>query len=307
MSREGKRLLDIGEDALIERITKSWNETIKHGASIDGKPWLFLGVGDDCAILRTQNPRVFQLLKVDALVEGVHFLPDTPPERIGWKAMARVVSDVAAMGGYPVSALITLGTPCTEFVDRIDKIYRGLNRCAREFGISLAGGETTAAPCLFLSVTLTGLVESTRATTRCFAKDGDAIMVTGTLGGSNRGKHLSFMPRLHEARWLVQHYKPNAMMDISDGLAADLPRLERANSLHAHIELESIPRTERCTIEQALCDGEDYELLFTLPQRTVDALKADWPFRLPVTQIGYFSKKPSHKKFENGFDHFLKR
>jgi len=306
MSREGKTLQEIGEDALIERITKSWNETIKHDATIEENPWVVLGVGDDCAVLRTHNSHIFQLLKVDAVVENVHFTADTPPERIGWKAMARVVSDIAAMGGYPVSALITLGAQGTESFDRIDKIYRGLNRCAREFGIALAGGETTAAPSLFLSVTLTGLVERNKATPRCSAKEGDAIMVTGTLGGSSKGKHLSFTPRLAEAQWLVEHCKPNAMMDISDGLASDLPRLERANGMHAHVDFEAIPRTDGCTLEQALCDGEDYELLFTIPQRKVNALKADWPFRLPITQIGHLSKKPAPKKAGNGFDHFLK-
>lgn len=307
MKPERKTLKQIGEDELIRRLTADWPELIKNSATIDNTPWVILGVGDDCAVLRTHNASVVQLLKVDAVCEHVHFLPDTPPERIGWKALARVISDIAAMGGYPVAAMITLGASPDETYDRINKIYRGLTQCAREYKVALVGGETTASSSLFISVTMTGLAERNKVCPRCSAKDGDAILVTGQLGGSIRGKHLSFSPRLQEALWLVEHFKPNAMMDISDGLAADLPRLESANQLHAHIDFGSVPVSEGCTLEQALGDGEDYELLFTLPQKKAKALLSAWPFRLQLTQIGVMSRKPAPKLSASGYDHFIKR
>ncbi len=306
MQREGKTLSEIGEDELVKRLTQDWPELIKNSATIDGNPWVILGAGDDCAVLRTHSASVVQLVKVDAVVENVHFLPDAPPERIGWKALARAISDIAAMGGYPVSALITLGTHGDEKYERINRIYRGIAQCAREFKVALVGGETTASPVLFLSVTMTGLAERNKVCPRCSVRDGDAIFVTGELGGSLRGKHLCFTPRLVEAQWLVDNFKPNAMMDISDGLAKDLARLELANNLHAHINFEAVPLTEGCTLQEGLCDGEDYELLFTLPQRKAKALCAAWPFRLALTQIGVMTKKPAPKISGHGYDHFVR-
>jgi len=309
MSHCRTTLQELGEDALVEYYIQCGIKTHKKSGdsqNLFGKnSWVITGVGDDSAVLRTHRENTLQLLKVDAVVENVHFKPQAPPHLIGWKALARTVSDIAAMGGLPISALIALGTPPDTNFQKVKKIFEGICRCARKFGISLVGGDTTAAPVLFLTVTLSGLVERNKITLRSGAREGDAIMVTGTLGGSLQKKHLRFIPRITEARWLVENFKPTAMMDISDGLAKDLTRLAAANQMHAHVDLNAIPASPGCTLQQALEEGEDYELLFTIPQSKVKALQSKWPFRLPLTKIGFLSKKATTKKIGNGFDHFL--
>ncbi len=284
MNAAAARLSDLGEDRLVARLTRG----------LPGHPALRLGPGDDCAVVASPSGAsgaggAFQtLLKTDCVIEGVHFAPGDDFRRVGWKAMARAVSDIAAMGGEPEHALVTVAFPPTLEVARADALYTGLRRCARRFGISIAGGETARVPGtgpVFVAVTLTGRVEKGRCITRAGGRPGDALFVTGLLGGSRAGKHLDFMPRLAEARWLAAHCRPRAMMDLSDGLGADLPRLARASG--CGYELGDLPCAPGCSREEALGDGEDFELLFAVSPRMVARLQRQWPFaKLPLTRIG---------------------
>jgi len=214
------------------------------------------------------------------------------------------------MGGVPEHALITLAISRKVEVAWVEALYVGLRRAARKFGISIVGGETSRSPgSLFLNVTLTGWVERKRCVLRSGGCADDLLFVIGRLGGSRAGKHLDFTPRLAEARWLVTHFKPHAMMDVSDGLAADLPRLAKASGCGFTLTEARVPITRGCTLAQALGDGEDFELLFALPPRDAAGLEREWErtFRkLRLSRIGRLTQRstlntqlPSH-----GYDHF---
>ena len=264
---------------------------------------LLVGPGDDCAVVGRRSDAVWTLLKTDCVIEGVHFTGETDFARVGWKALARNVSDTAAMGGEPQHALVTVAKPPELDVAKADALYKGLRRCARKFGVAIAGGETARSPGpVFISVALTGWVERARCVTRSGGKPGDTLFVTGRLGGSRAGKHLDFTPRLREARWLTEHFSLHAMMDLSDGLGADLPRLARASG--CGFELGELPCTPGCSREDALSDGEDFELLFAVHPRQASRIEKAWPFRnLPLTRVGVLTANttllPVH-----GFDHF---
>lgn len=246
----------LGEDALVSLLA----------SGLSGNDTLLEGPGDDCAVVK-RDDEWDTLLKADALVEGVHFTPDTSPELIGRKALARPLSDIAAMGGLPEHALVTLMVHPERSASDMAALYRGMEALARRYGVSIAGGETTSLPNdgLALSVALTGRVESGRAWRRDTARPGDLIAVSGRLGGSfSSGRHLTFTPRLHLARLLRQQGpQPTAAMDLSDGLGTDLVRLAKASQCGFRIEEALLPRHEGCSQQEALSDGEDYELLLT--------------------------------------------
>ncbi len=205
------------------------------------------------------------LLKTDCVVEGVHFLPNEKPQKVGWKAMMRTLSDFAAMAGEPHYALITLIAPAEREARWVTQLYQGLQRAADRFGVAIVGGETSGTPGpAVISVSALGSVEKKRCLRRSGGKAGDLLFVTGKLGGSGQGRHLNFVPRIDEARWLAAHFPIHAMMDLSDGLGADLPRLAEASNLGFEIDEAALPRQRGCSIAQALNDGEDYELLFAL-------------------------------------------
>lgn len=274
-------LAQLGEDALVRRLT----EGLPLGADV------VAGAGDDCAIVKPLGKGWLQLLKTDCVVEGVHFLPDTMAERTGWKAMARAVSDIAAMGGEPQHALVTLLVPPDCEVSKIAKLYEGLRACAERFGVSIIGGETSRAPQLAVVISMTGRVKAARVVRRDGAKLGDVIFVTGKLGGSRSGHHLDFVPRVAEAQWLVAQHRIHAMMDLSDGLCKDLPRMAAASGLDFVIDEESLPASEGCTQEQAWSDGEDYELLFAVAPRPVKKITNEWRNKfsdVPLTRVGRF-------------------
>jgi thiamine-monophosphate kinase len=238
------------------------------------------------------------------MVEGVHFRrQDVPPSWIGWKALACNVSDIAAMGGLPHWAVVSLGLPPKTSVSFVDGVYAGLKRCARRFGMSIVGGDTVRAPQVVVDVAILGTVERGRLTLRSGARAGDALFVTGRLGGSLRsGRHAAFVPRLREAQALVRRVRVRAMMDLSDGLASDLWQLSRASRAALRVEATRIPiaraawtslprqggtavARRRQALRHALMDGEDFELLFAVGAR--DAARV--PRRLgacPVTRIG---------------------
>ncbi len=275
------KLSDLGENRVVAALTRA----LALGADVR------VGAGDDCAVIGRPRDARWQLLKTDVVIEGVHFLPGDDPRRVGWKALSRALSDIAAMGGTPQHALITLAAPPHFEMARATALYAGLRRAARRFGVSIVGGETARSPGpLFLNVALTGTVERTRCILRSGGRTGDALYVTGRLGGSRADKHLDFIPRLAEARWLTENFKLHAMMDLSDGLATDLPRLATASRCAFNLDESSLPKTKGCTVRQALTDGEDFELLFALAPRHATALEAAWPQhfpRLPLTRIGH--------------------
>jgi thiamine-monophosphate kinase len=298
------RLRDIGEDALIDRLI----------AGLPLGPEVVAGPGDDCAVLLTADPGTCDLLKTDCLVEGVHFLPDTDPEKVGWKALCRTLSDIAAMGGTPRAALITLAVPGDRAVSVVEGWYRGLRRAAETYGVSIVGGETSSLPAsvatAFLSITVTGSVARADCLYRSGARVGDLIAVTGRLGGSfTSGRHLDFTPRLREGAWLARTggFRPTAMMDLSDGLAKDLPRLAKASGgLGWRLDLEKVPRHPGCGIDQALGDGEDYELLLTLDPATAADLLGAWRTTfpdLPLTLIGEITPT-IETPLTGGWEHF---
>ena len=292
-----KTLRDIGEDALIARLVGLVPRSENPAA----------GPGDDCAVIDHGGPTL-QLLKTDALVEHVHFLPSAPARAVGWKAVARVVSDFAAMGGKPEQFLITLALPPETAIEWVEELYRGIGDCLRAFGGLLAGGETSSVPsgsAAVISVAATGSVAREQLVLRSTGKPGDAVMVTGNLGGSIHGKHLDFTPRLCEVAWLTATFKPTAMMDLSDGLAKDLTRLAAASGCGFTLDETVLPLTPGCTPAQALTDGEDFEILFTLEAERVTELLDAWPFpELPLTCIGQLVKSGEGTSLTGGWDHF---
>jgi thiamine-monophosphate kinase len=227
--------------------------------------------------------------------------------------MARPVSDFAAMSALPQFALVTLIVPSDEDVAWVKRLYRGIDKAAGAFEIAVVGGETSniKGPAV-ISVSVTGFVEKNRWVGRAGGKPGDELFVTGRLGGSLRGHHLKFVPRLAESRWLTDNFQIHAMMDLSDGLGADLPRLARASKVGFEIDREALPRNRGCTIAHAISDGEDYELVFAIAPSDSRLLLSRWrkKFRnVALTRIGRFTRKSAIKnrkseEFPSGYLHF---
>ena len=201
-----------------------------------------VGAGDDCALIDLGLPDRWLLFKTDAVVEGIHFTMTAAPEKIGHKALGRCLSDVAAMAGTPTHALITLALPADFDSGFLERIYAGINTLAQRHGVAIVGGETTINPeRMLISASVLGTVTRGKSPLRSGAKAGDAIFVTGELGGSLSGKHLDFEPRLSEARWLAENFSIHAMMDISDGLAGDLRHILKASKVGAELLSDAIP------------------------------------------------------------------
>ena len=256
------KLSDLGERGLIWRIAR--------GIRVDSS--VIRGIGDDCAVLEGPGGK-FLLFASDMLVEGVHFRSAAPPAAIGWKALAVNLSDIAAMGGIPRYAVISLGLPKATAVSFVDGLYRGLRRCADRFGVNLVGGDTDRSPHVVVDVAILGQVERERVVYRSGARVGDALLVTGRLGGAVRsGRHLTFSPRLREARALGARVKIHAMIDLSDGLGPDLVRLCEASKVGATLQASLIPRRAGSSLAQALREGEDFELLMAVAQADVSGL-----------------------------------
>lgn len=264
---------------------------------------LLVGAGQDCAVLELGSEEHNFLFKTDAVVEGVHFTKETPAEKVGRKALARNLSDIAAMAGTPVSALVTIGLPKEFDPEYVLRLYEGLNELAREYKMSVAGGETTLSPeRVFISVAVIGTVPKKQAISRAGAKAGDAIFVTGELGGSLAGKHLDFQPRIEEAKWLARHYSIHAMMDLSDGLAGDLRHVLRESKVGAELLSGAIPISRAAKLKSknessakppllaALTDGEDFELLFTVGSRSAVPVLDEWKKQFPETRLSCIGK-----------------
>ncbi|MBL9170992.1 MAG: thiamine-phosphate kinase [Verrucomicrobiales bacterium] len=257
-----------------------------------------VGPGDDCAVIDLAVPDKQFLLKTDAVVQGFHFTAETPPEQVGHKALARCLSDLAAMGGTPSVALVTLALPQDFKPSVIESVYAGMEALGKRHGVAIVGGETTTNPeRMLLSIAVLGSVPRDRYITRRGGQPGDAIFVTGELGGSLEGHHLTFEPRLTEGRWLAEHFRPNCMIDLSDGLAGDLRHLLHAPALGAEILLTAVPISRaakrrsragdsaKAAWVAALTDGEDFELLFTVPSRQAVPLMDAWKTAFPSTRL----------------------
>jgi thiamine-monophosphate kinase len=288
-----------------------------------------VGAGDDCAVLDLGVPGRYVLFKTDAVVEDIHFNKDARPEQIGHKALGRCLSDIAAMGGCPTAALITIALPPKFDVTFVERIYAGINTLALRHGVAIAGGETTTNPeRLLISVAMVGTIEQTRYVRRAGARAGDAIFVTGELGGSLSGKHLDFEPRVAQGQWLTGHFDIHAMIDISDGLGGDLRHILRSSGVGAELLSDSIPisreaklkaRTESSAkppLLAALTDGEDFELLFTVASGDAVSVLDGWKKQFPdlkLTCIGRITESAGLKLRDktglreialHGYEHF---
>ena len=283
----------MNEFQLIHRLTRN----LPANASV------LVGAGDDCAVLDLGIGERVVLFKTDAVVEGIHFTPETPPEKIGRKALARCLSDIAAMAGTPTAAVVTIGLPQRFEPAFVEKIYAGLNALARQHEVAIVGGETTTNPeRVLISVALLGTVARGKTVLRSGAQVGDAIFVTGELGGSLLRKHLDFEPRLAEARWLAEHFKVHAMLDVSDGLAGDLRHLLDASGVGAELLKSAVPISRAAkeiakkgdaakpAFVAALTDGEDFELLFTVAGKTAVPLLDAWPKKFPSLKLSCIGK-----------------
>jgi len=309
----------MNEFELIARLTKH----------LPTNPTVVAGAGDDCAVLDLGAPETLILFKTDAVVEGIHFTRETPPEKIGRKALARCLSDIAAMAGTPTAALVTIALPKDFDAEFVAGIYDGLNALAGKYGVAIVGGETTTNPeRILISIALLGTVPRGKQVMRSGAKAGDAIFVTGELGGSLAGRHLDFEPRLAEARWLAEHFKIHALMDLSDGLAGDLRHIVKASKVGAVLLKTALPIARAAKLRAkeadsakpaalaALTDGEDFELLFAIASKDAVKLLDGWKKKFPGLKLSCIGKivagegielrdkNGSQKLNANGYVHF---
>jgi thiamine-monophosphate kinase len=260
-----------------------------------GQPRLTLGIGDDAAAYRMPADTDC-LVALDMLMEGVHFtLPPATAAEIGRKALAVNLSDLAAMAGRPLAAFVGAAYPRRYGDSFARDVQGGVQLLADEFGVAVAGGDTNVwdGP-LVISVTVLGEATGTGPVRRAGAQVGDWIMVTGQLGGSLRGRHLSFRPRVDEALALHVAVALHSMIDVSDGLVADLNHILEESHVGAVLTADSIPISDdarlmndgRTPLERALGDGEDFELLFTVAAEDGHRLLNHAPIGVPLAHIG---------------------
>lgn len=293
--------------ALIQRLTQA--ET----------PGLVKGIGDDCAILRPKAGEDL-LVTTDFLLEGVHFLRATHSAAdCGWKCLARGLSDIAAMGGTPRYAFVSLALAPWTSARWVRGFYTGMQQLARRYDVVIAGGDLTKSDKVLCDIIALGAVKRDCALRRDGAKPGDRLYATGLLGGSALGletrqgaawkRHLRPEPRI-EAGLALAQLKATACMDLSDGVALDLHRLCHESGCAAELN-GALPLFPGAAVRQALSGGEDYELLFAAPAtRRVPAAIAG----LSVTEIGRcVSGKPGQVLFAgkplpaSGWDPFRSR
>lgn len=288
MSDAPTTLADFGETEIIRRLTA--------GLEISGD--VVVGVGDDCAVVRPSADSLEDwVFTSDPVIEGRHVEPSTDPGAIGHKAIARALSDLAAMGAEPRWAVVNVTAPPEYPMARLEAVYAGLRSTASRFGLSIVGGDVAQSAPLSLHVFACGALPRGSACLRSAVQPGDLLYVTGRLGGSGAGGHLTFTPRVTEGRWLRD--RVNAMIDISDGLASELRHLATASTVELRVENARIPLAlphpetpprpghDTTPLDHALHDGEDFELLFSLPNSAAAALERDWPPGFPLlTRIG---------------------
>jgi thiamine-monophosphate kinase len=300
----------LSEDSILRKILASCRASPSSGGV---SPSIALGIGDDAALFRPK-PGYETILTCDWFLEGTHFLRDKhPPDSVGWKCLARAVSDVAAMGGTPKCFLLSLALPASLTGRWLDDFLVGLRRASRKFQCALAGGDTTRRDEVLINVTVIGEVQAGSAVRRSGARAGDVICVSGRLGEAELGlqilkrskrlasrddpltrKHLYPEPRITLGRWLAKNRLASSMMDLSDGLSSDLRHLCAASGVGARLEIAKIPRVripqQTDSTRLALHGGDDYELLFSLPPHKLHLVPAS--FRgVPLTSIGIITRK----------------
>ncbi len=302
-----KTLKQTGEFKFIAKIAKLWKK----------KRGVIKGIGDDAAVVNFGKGK-FLLFTTDMLLEDVHFRRQQPPAQIGHKALACSISDIAAMGGLPKYALVSIGLPKDLKISFVEKIYQGIKQTAKGFGVEIIGGDTNCFEKIIIDVFLCGEVKRRELLLRSGAKKGDYIFLTGRLGGSGSGRHLQFTPRVKEAQFLVKNFSLNSMIDISDGLLQDLTHILTSSRAGAILFADKIPLAADATsLKDAYYDGEDFELLFTLSKPQAKELIARWPFKaaVPLSCIGEivdrkFGLKVKDKKGKirrvkiSGYQHF---
>jgi len=251
-----------------------------------------VGIGDDCAVVR-ENDEYDTVLTSDPLIQNTHFTLETAPERIGHKAVGRVLSDLAAMGSVPLWILINVVATDQTEIFFLERIYDGMNALCQHMGASIIGGDLAHGPALELHVFGVGRVPRGQALCRSGAGVNDKIYVTGDLGGSLLGHHLDFEPRIQEAIWLRENRWAHALMDISDGLATDVHHIADMSEVGIRIDLPKIPVSDaasqmsdkQSSQMHALCDGEDFELLFTVDADKAALFEQAWQDRFNLACI----------------------
>ncbi|MDP6101220.1 MAG: thiamine-phosphate kinase [Dehalococcoidia bacterium] len=316
---------ELGEFGLIDHI----NGLVSAASPFEG---VVLGIGDDTACWR---PRLgLEVATTDSLVEGVHFLIGlAAPEELGWKALAVNLSDVAAMGGVPGYALVSLALPPHTPVEWVTGLYRGLLDIARTFGVGIVGGDVHSASQIVVTAALWGTINAPEPLARSGARAGDRIAVTGTLGASAGGlrllkegrpvygplreAHLRPRPQIESGQGLLRR-GVKAAIDISDGLLADLGHLCQSSGVGASVVAEMVPVDPNLSevfgsdaLALALSGGEDYQLLFTAPSNIMEKVQAEVPF----TDIGEVTERGNGVEVvdasgqpialpQNGWQHF---
>jgi thiamine-monophosphate kinase len=298
------------ENDLIRRIAASFQRQSQNGTA--PRSQLALGIGDDAALFSPTHG-CQTILTCDWFLEGTHFLRDKhPAHSVGWKCLARAASDIAAMGGQPRCFLLSLALPSALAVSWLKEFLSGLRRAARKFNCALAGGDTTRHSKVLINITVVGEVRSEYALLRSGAKPGDILYVSGRLGEAELGlhalrrwrqvssnnpilrKHLYPEPRISLGRWLAENRIATAMMDLSDGLSTDLPRLCKASGVGARIHATQLPAarvpkwnsaTGIDALSLALNGGDDYELLFAVSPPKVRQMPSSYR-GVALTAIG---------------------
>lgn len=329
-------LNDIGEFGLIDRIRARQREYDED---------VVVGIGDDCAVLRRGN--ILEVITTDCLVEGTHFQPGwLEMEDIGWKSLAVNVSDVAAMGGVPAHALVTLFLPESVTPKDVDDLYDGMEACAGETGVGIVGGDIVRIDGPFaVSITLSGTCERDDLVLRSGAREGDIVVVSGALGEAAAGmEYLKSgrlpetpaaesavarfkrpMPRHRESRVIVEKLQPTSMIDVSDGLISDLWQILEMSKAGVSLEGGAVPVADgvlglvggkrEAALSLAIRGGEDYELLFTVNEKSEDMLaEVGSQIGLGLTPIGRIASKKrgfvlasdgvEKEVGRGGFDHF---
>jgi thiamine-monophosphate kinase len=267
---------------------------------------VLLGAGDDAAVMKLSEGMCL-VATTDTIMDGVDFrLGEHEASLVGRKALAVNLSDLAAMAAKPVAALVSLVLPAKGGESLAKQLYSGLLPLAAQFDCAIAGGDVNSwdGP-LVISVTALGEVQPGREWRRSGARPGDLILLTGALGGSILGRHLTFTPRVKEALWLAEHLEVHAAIDVSDGLTLDLARLAEASGVGACLNLSRIPVSELARLlaaqrndgvsplDHALGDGEDFELILAVSSAKAEHLFQEHPeWRECLTEIGHFSGVP---------------